>query len=263
MKIVELPPFRICVVGVGTLGSFFCNLLKSKETLYSLPEDISDFQKQKEYVVFDTVQFAPDRKGFMPVISKSNLIFLVGAYENKEFSYVRDLIVDTLCNEDQLLITIVPAISEPKINRKPKAIEFFLEIDMNDILPITVSLIKDFSQPFLFPMLGGFDFDDMRDNLSNCFGSAFIVENSMRNRIKLFNELLLKNRSYIHKSNTYFLIETFDYRVKVDLDINMQMFEILFRYGGENRDIFLSFNGSQILKTDFRCTLVLVNKKID
>ncbi|MBF0227703.1 MAG: hypothetical protein HQK76_19825 [Desulfobacterales bacterium] len=193
------------------------------------------------------------------MISKYDLVFLVGSIEDKYFWSVRELI---LSNNTDLLITIVPDTLQLKHNKssiKPHSTESFLLIDNSNFSFITICVIQDICSVLLLPTLICIDYSDIKQALIGRVGSALFIESRIKDSIKLFKKILSEHLNDIILSNSFILINSYDYTVDASdasfehmENISEQLFSVI----KEDSEAIWSSTDIQKLNTEFRVMLI-------
>ncbi|MBF0231482.1 MAG: hypothetical protein HQK65_00390 [Desulfamplus sp.] len=263
-----IPP-RICYIGTGKTGLHIGKILRHKDGMYRLPKDIESYQKERiDNLSFNIMQFTPDEKGIMALLSECHLTFLAGSLEDREFWYARDLILNTLNKDTGLLITIVPDNAQLNImntHTMPAASETFLSIEQETFIPTAINIVRDTCNMLIFPYHGCIIFEDIIEYCRNTIGGCFTFETSKQNRIKLFDALILKYKYQIDRANNFLLIDSYDCKVSFDIDDFMQDIDnILYSRAIDEDGIELLYGTTmglrQILNSEFRRTLIFTEK---
>ena len=229
--------------------------------MHSLPNNGNyDYQKPLYNNPIKVLQFNPYQQGFNALLEKRDLVFLSGSVEDENFWIARDLVLST---GPKLLINIIP--SHPDIDI-PKAANFrnpgesFISIDENDFAQSAINVVRDLCSLLLLPNIICIDFADIKEALDGTYGSAFYVESPFDHSIDKFRSFVLRNKHLLINADAFCLALSYDYRTIPTLEDMTKILDFLFSNIGKDADLICSCTNVQKLNTDFRATLLSVEK---
>ena len=188
------------------------------------------------------------------------MVFLAGSVKDNDFWLARELVLST---GPKLLINITPA--DPDIDiTNALAIsgskESFISVDKNDTVQSAMNVIRDISSLLLLPTLICIDFADIKEVLDGSSGKAFYIESPMGQSIERFRTFVLRNKHLLMNTDAFCLALSYDYRTNPTLDDMTKISDELYKNSKKDADFIWSCTHVQKLNTDFRATLLSVEK---
>ena len=180
--------------------------------------------------------------------------------EDGNFWIARDLVLST---GPKLLINIIPSHPDIDITRAaniPRPNESFISIDENDFAQSAINVVRDLCSLLLLPNIICIDFADIKEALDGTYGRAFYVESPFDHSIDRFRSFVLRNKHLLIKADAFCLALSCDYRTDPTLDQMTQISDFLFSNIKKEADFIWSCTNVQRLNTDFRATLLSVEK---